>query len=391
MKKAMVFICCILSMMLLVADAFADGDGDKEMPASVEAVEAMCSGKYACLTEAQTGEVIASKNSTQPIHMGHLAKLMTVYLTARQIEAGEITLDTEVVASSEANSQGETQIWLDAGEKITVLELLKSITIGNANDACYCLAQALFKNSDDYINVANETAVSLDMKNTHFADVTGIDEASVTTAYDVSILAGELVKYDYLKEYFCKWIDYVRDGKTELVNTNRLVRSYDGIFGMKACYDELSGNTVVAVAKRNGMTLVCVVSGCEDADVRFDDAENLLDYGFSAYEIYTPEIPEKALEKIRITNGAKKKAEVCVAKIYPVLIKKGTASNITAIIDRKKSIASPVNKGDIVGKIRLVDGEGEVFSGDIVINEKVSSMSVGLALKILWLNLLNFG
>ena len=393
MKRFIVFLCCAVTLLTFGTTAYADGGVDVEidLPASAEVVEAQCSGDFACLMESQTGEVIASKNITQPIHMGHLAKLMTVYLTARQIEAGEITLDTEVVASSEANSQGGTQIWLDVGEKITVSELLKSITIGNANDACYALSEALFKSEASYINVANETAVSLGMKNTHFDDVTGMSEKSVTTAYDVAILAGELLKYDYLDKYFCTWIDYVRDGKTELVNTNRLVRSYNGICGMKACYDEASKNTVVATAKRNGMTLVCVVSGCEDADLRFTDAKNLLDFGFSAYEIYTPEIPKKALEKIKVNNGAKQKAEVSVSEIRPVLIKKGGSSNITALFERENSVDAPVKKGTKVGDVRLVDGEGEVFSCEIVVKENVSPMTVGLALKRLWLNLLNLG
>ncbi len=393
MKRFIVFLCCVVSLFTFGTTAYADGgvDGEMDLPASVEAVEAQCSGDFACLMEAQTGEVIASKNSTQPIHMGHLAKLMTVYLTARQIETGEISLDTEVVASSEANNQGGTQIWLDVGEKITVSELLKSITIGNANDACYALSEALFKSEASYINVANETAVSLGMNNTHFDDATGMSEKSVTTAYDVAILAGELMKYDYFEKYFCTWIDYVRKGNTELVNTNRLVRSYNGICGMKACYDEISKNTVVATAKRNGMTLVCVVSGCEDADLRFTDAKNMLDYGFSAYEIYIPEIPEKALEKIKVNNGAKKKVGVSPLGITPVLVKKGVSSNITAVFERDKSVKAPVKKGTKVGEVRLVDGEGVVFTTEIVVKENVSSMTVGLALKRLWLNLLNFG
>ena len=136
---------------------------------------------------------------------------------------------------------------------------------------------------------------------------------------------------------------------------------------------------------------MCVVSGCEDADLRFTDAKNLLDFGFSAYDIYTPEIPKKALEKIKVNNGAKQKAEVSVSEIRPVLIKKGGSSNITALFERENSVDAPVKKGTKVGDVRLVDGEGEVFSCEIVVKENVSPMTVGLALKRLWLNLLNLG
>ena len=390
-KRIISLALCVTSAFALAGNASADGDGGEFVPTSVEAVEANCSGEYACLFEAQTGQFILTKNSENPFHMGHLAKLMTAYLTARQIESGEITLETEVIASPDANGQGGTQIWLDAGEKITVQELLKSIAIGNANDACYALSEALFKSETAYIKVANETAVSLGMTKTHFADVTGMNDRSVTTAKDVAILAGELVKYDYLQKYFCTWIDYVRNGKTELVNTNRLVRSYDGIVGMKACYDEQSKNTLVATAKRKGMTLVCVVSGCEDADLRFADGKNMLDYGFSAYEIYNPQIPRKALEKIQVVKGAKKKAEVTALRTEPVLVKKGASSNITAVFEREKSVKAPVKKNTKVGEVRLVDGEGVVFETEIVIKEDVLPMTVGLALKRLWLNLLNLG
>lgn len=390
-KRVLAFSLCAVTLFTSLSTAYADGDGKTDIPASAEAVEAQCSGEYACLVEASTGEVLASKNSTNPFHMGHLAKLMTIYLTAQQIRSGEITLETQVTASSQANSQGGTQIWLNAGETITVEELLKSISIGNANDACYALSEALFKTDDTYINKANETAVSLGMENTHFADITGMNEQSVTTAEDIAVLASEISKYEFLNQYFCTWMDNVRGGQTELVNTNRLVRSYNGITGMKACHDESSKNCVVATAKRNGMTLVSVVAGCDDADERFSDAENMLDYGFSAYELYTPEIPEKAVAKIKVTNGSQQKVSVAVSDNSQVLIGRGRSGNITAVFERDESLAAPVKKGQVVGNLRLLDGEGVVFETKIVTSENVSKMTVGLALKRLWLNLLNFG
>ncbi|MBE6836466.1 MAG: D-alanyl-D-alanine carboxypeptidase [Ruminococcus sp.] len=390
-KKITALMLCGFTVLFSFVNACADGDGEISEPVSVEAIESQSVSEYVCLYEATTGKIIAQKNGKNPFHMGHLAKLMTIYLTARQIDSGEIELETEVVASPEANGQGGTQIWLDSGERITVEELLKSITIGNANDACYALSEALFKTEDIYLKVANETAVSLGMSNTHFADATGMNDQSVTTAEDMAILAGKITEFDYLERYFCTWIDYVRDEKTELVNTNRLVRSYDGITGMKSCYDETSKNSVVATAGRKGMNLVCVASGCEDADLRFTDAKNLLDYGFSAYEIYTPEIPKKALEKIQVVNGSEKKAEVSPLEITPVLVKRGVSSNITAVFERKEFVKAPVEKNTEIGEVRLVDGEGVVFETKLVVKENVPPMTVGLALKRLWLNLLNLG
>lgn len=347
-------------------------------------------GRYATVGEVSTGSVIFEKNSGEIFHMGHLAKLMAVYLTARQIESGEISLQTSVTVSKSANSQNGTQIWLNVGEKISVEELLKSICMGNANDACYCLGELLFKNEEIYINVANQTAVSLGMENTHFGDITGQNEMSVTTAEDMWILAGEISKYDYLQEYFCTWIDNVRGGQTQLVNTNRLVRNYEGIFGMKACYDDEWKNSVVAVAKRDGMTFISVIVGCEDVDESFSESKKMLDFGFSQYVLYTPEIPKEAVKKITVKNGAENSVRVEVKNIKPVLVKKNAVGNITCAFEVEEFVNAPVKKGQTVGQIRFLNDEGIVFEGEILTKKPVLKMNFAIALKRLWLNLLNF-
>lgn len=370
--------------------SLADGGAYTSMETVANVEELEVSGEYACLREVSTGEIVFEKNSTDAFHIGHLAKLMTIYLTARQIESGEISLDTSVMVSPLANKQNGTQIWLNSGEKINIEQLLKSICMGNGNDACYCLGEALFKNEQTYVDVANQTAVSLGMENTHFVDITGQNAQSVTTAKDISILASELSEYDYLGEYFCQWIDYVRDGQTELVNTNRLVKSYDGIKGMKACYDEESQNSVVAVANRNSMTFVGIVAGCDDVDESFSSAKKLLDFGFSAYQLYTPEIPQDALKKVSVSGGSKSKIGVEVKNVKPVLIKKGTMGNITPIFEVEETLNAPIKKGEKVGEIRFLNDEGVVYEGEIVTKENVSEMTFSLALKRLWLKLLNF-
>lgn len=371
--------------------SFADGGAEPNVPTITQASEIEISGEYACLKEVSTGEVVFEKNSDKSFHMGHLAKLMTIYLTARQIESGEISFDTITTVSPNANGQNGTQIWLNTGEKISIRELLKSICMGNANDACYCLGEVLFKSEETYVRVANETAVSLGLENTHFADITGQNDQSITTASDLAILAGEISQYDFLTEYFCVWLDYVRDGKTELVNTNRLVKSYEGITGMKACYDESSKNSAVVTAKRNDMTFVGVVVGCDDVDESFSSTKKILDFGFSAYQLYTPEIPKEALKNIKVTGGSKPEVEVCVENLNPVLIKKGTMSNITPIFEVEEFVKAPVKKGESVGNVQFLNDEGTVFEGKIVTKENVSEMTFLLALKRLWSNLLNFG
>lgn len=397
MKLKKQILCASLAVLVsvsTVSSAFADGGAYVEQSdgvyTSVPTETVGCSAEYAVLLEASTGEIISKKNSGETFASGHLAKLMTVYLTAESIRQKRISLDTEIIASPEANRMKSPVIWLDSGEKITVEELLKSICMGNANDGAFALAEGIFKSESEYVSKANEAAVSLGMTKTHFADVIGSDENTVTCAEDIAVLAAEISEYDFLGEYFLTWIDNIRSGKTELVNTNRLVRSYDGITGMKACFSEQSKNCGVFTATRNGMTLVCVIAGADEADTRFSDAKKLLDYGFAQYTLYTPQIPEEALSEIKVTHGEKNSVGVCVENISPILIKKGDSANITAVFEREEALKAPVKKDGVVGKIRFVDGEGTVFEGKIVSKENVKSMTIGLALKRLWLNLLNF-
>lgn len=391
LKKLLGIILAGVVVSNIYITSFADGASNRVVSTDTTVGEIEISGEYGCVRETSTGRTVFEKNSEETFHMGHFAKLMTIYLTARQIESGEISLEDIVTVSQKANSQNGTQIWLNVGEKITIEELLKSICMGNANDACYCLSEALFKSEDTYLKVANETAVSLGLENTHFADITGQNDQSVTSVADLAVLAGEIAEFDYLNGYFCTWIDNVRGGQTELVNTNRLVRSYDGIIGMKACYDEDTKNSLVAAAKRDGMTFVCVAVGYGDSDERFSDGKKMLDFGFSRYVLYTPNVPKEAVKNIKVKKGAENDVKISVKNLKPLLVKKDSAKNITCAFEVEDSLTAPVKKGEKVGEIRFLIDDEVIFESEICTQKQVFKMNFGLAFKRLWLKLLNFG
>lgn len=392
MKTKRIF--CLGLVLVLVSYFFivglADGGGSYQTEyTATKPSEIESKANYAYLCQASTEGVILEKNADESFCMGHLAKLMTIYLTAEEVENKRVELSQSVAVSPGANGQKGTQIWLNAGEKITINELLKSICMGNANDACFCLGESLFKSESEYVKTANETAVKLGMERTHFEDITGQNKLTVTTAEDIAILACEIAKFDFLQEYFCTWLDTVRAGQTQLVNTNRLVRSYNGIVGMKACYDEEWKNAVVAVAKRNGMTLVAVSVGCHHEDEGFSDAKNLLDKGFSGYQLFTPSLPEEVLKSIKVKNGQSRTVGVEIKNLKPILINKGMASSIDCIFEKKEWVTAPCKKGEVVGKISLVNGDEKIFEGQITLKKSVEKMTIAVALKRLWLNLLN--
>ena len=346
------------------------------------------SAKSAILVEINTKTVIAAKYEHEKRPVSHLAKLMTVLIAAEEIADGKLSLTDKAVASANANSQKAPQIWLDVGESITIDELLKAIIVGNANDACTVLGEKIGGSSEKFVDLLNKRAEQLGMGDTHFADICGTDENTVSTAYDLSILAGELLKYNDLTEYFSTWMCNVRKNAVELVSTNRLIRTYKGAYGMKACASKSSGECLVACAKRGNMAVCCVLLDCSSSDAKFSEAKSVMDYGFTAYEIYEPEISDEITEKIKIINGEKLDADVKVNDLSEILIPRGAYSQIKCDFQREESLEAPVKKGDIIGTVVFRNSEKEILKSDIVLDETVEKIGVLFALKRILCNLL---
>ncbi|MGN0632352.1 MAG: D-alanyl-D-alanine carboxypeptidase family protein [Oscillospiraceae bacterium] len=381
LKRTIAAICALFIMPIHMV---ASADNGKE---DFTAEDINAASVYVCETE--SGTVLYEKNSAEQLPMGHMAKLMTVLITAEELEKGSVSLDEIVTVSANANSKQGTQIWLDAGEKISVEELLKSITIGNANDACTALAEHLSGTENGHIKRLNKRAKRLGMNDTYFADCCGTDKDTVSTAHDIAILSSKIAKYDNLTGYLTTWIDNVRCEAIELVSTNRMIRTYKGVKGTKSCNIAEVGESLSVTVKRRNFSICCVVFGCKDADSKFYYASKLLDGCFEKYRIFTPEIDKKYLKKIDIVNGRKLKLSVKPENFTSPVLKAEQLYDISQTFEIAENVNAPVQKGDELGKIVYTSGGEEVLVVRILAAETVEKMDFAFAFRMCLDNLLN--
>ncbi len=375
------------------ASAGGDPQIQENVPVSAEtqSAEDLMSGitcDCAAVTESTTGTFLGGKKADEKRSVSHLAKLMTILIAAEKTASGEISPTDTVSVSAHANSMGGSQIWLDSGEKISVEELFRSITIGNANDACVALAEKIGGSEEGFVAMMNSRAKSLGMKNTHFADCTGISEKTVSTARDLCLLAAELVGHEELREYFTTWMDSVRDGKAELVSTNRLIRTYKGVTGLKSCASDMSGECLAASAKRGDMSVCVVILGAKDQDSKFADAKKLMDTAFSSFGIYVPQPDKKAYADVKVSGGESGSVPVEIKGADPVVLPSGELSSVVCEYRRAESLDAPVKKGDKVGEIVFKTPEKTVITGEIAAARQVDRITLGFAFKKVLLNLL---
>lgn len=356
-------------------------ESENEQAVTVDAsvpVDAMLMtyAKAVVLMEKSTGKVLYSENENEKLYPASVTKIMTILLVCEAIDSGKISLSDTVSCSENAASKGGSQIWLEPGESMTVQELLKATCVYSANDACTLLGEYVAGSEDAFNSLMNQRASELGMKNTHFDNCTGLDdttETHLTAAYDVALMSRELLKHSYIKEYTTIWMDSLRGGETQLVNTNKLVRFYDGITGLKTGTTEKAGCCVAATAERNGMELIAVVMGSENSNDRFNSAENLLDWGFANYEIYTPTAEYE--ESIPVLFGEKDCVNVVIPDMSSVLINKGASKNITVDVSTDENVTAPVEKNQTVGKVQVKNGEAVVAEYDIVTAEQIEKLS----------------
>lgn len=334
--------------------------------------------KSVVLMEKSTGKVLYAENENEKLYPASVTKIMTILLVCEAIDAGKIKLSDTVSCSANAASKGGSQIWLEPGETMTVQELLKATCVYSANDACTLLGECVAGSEPAFNELMNTRAAELGMTNTHFDNCTGLDDTTdthLTTAYDVALMSRELLKYDFIKEYTTIWMDSLRDGETQLVNTNKLVRFYDGITGLKTGTTEKAGCCVSATAKRNNMELIAVVMGSENSNDRFSSAENMLDWGFANYEIYTPVIENNKISDIDVLFGKKDAVGVKIPLVSPLLINKGESQNITVDIETAENVTAPVEENQIVGKIIVKNGDVVLSEYEITVSEPVEKLT----------------
>ncbi|MBR6766809.1 MAG: D-alanyl-D-alanine carboxypeptidase [Clostridia bacterium] len=316
----------------------------------------------AMLVEMDSGQVIFSKDADQQRPVASVVKVMTILLTLEMLESGRLTADTVVTVSEDAAGMGGSQVLLDVGEKQTIATLLKSTIVGSANDAAVALAEVMYGSEKICADQMNARALELGMMNTHFVNCTGLPaDGQYTTAHDVAIMFREVVSHPLYFEYAGIWLDEVDHGdgrKTQLANTNKLIRLYDGCDGGKTGSTNEAGYCVAATAHRGDMRLIAVVLGADEGKKRFDAAAEMFDYGFANYRRYP--VARKGT-RIRgllpVTGGTEEGVPLMLNGDLTLLVLKGTEQSIKLVPTLPESLPAPVHSGQTVGHVS-VDVEG---------------------------------
>ena len=379
---SIVLICEVTALKFSVSDEMDYSQNSVATDLTVDAT-AQISGqieiaaKSAILMEKSTGKILYAVNENEKLYPASVTKIMSILLVCEAIDSGQIKLSDSVTCSANASSKGGSQIWLEEGEIMTVEELLKATCIYSANDACTLLGEYVSGSEHAFVDAMNKKAQQLGMSNTHFDNCTGLDDTTdthLTSALDVAIMSRELLRHDFIKKYTTIWMDSLRNGETQLVNTNKLIRFYKGITGLKTGTTEKAGCCVSATAMRDGMELIAVVLGSENSADRFDIAENLLDYGFANYEIIIPDFNKDQVAPVKVSHGKTDNVSLKMPEIGAVLVNKGQGSNIKVKVELPESVEAPVENNVIIGKISVSDGENEIAQYDIMTAESVARL-----------------
>lgn len=342
------------------------------------------SAPSAVLIEAETGRVLFEKESHQIRACASITKVMTMILVMEAIDEGKLKMEDNITASAHASSMGGSDIWLEEGEVMTVYDLIKATMVASANDAAVALAEEVEGSEDAFVAKMNEKAKTLGMKNTTFKNCNGLDEEGhLTSAYDVALMSQELIKHEKIFEFTSIWLDYLRDGKTQIVNTNKLLKSYKGITGLKTGTTSQAGSCISATATRDGLTLIAVVLGGATGKERFADATKLLDYGFANFCVYTPSFKEE-IPEIAVVNGMKSNLKAEANTSGSFVIEKGKNKDISYKLDVKEEITAPINKGDKVGTLTFYLGKEKLKEYPVVATHTVDEMNFSLVFKMLF-------
>lgn len=316
------------------------------------------SGKSMVLMEASTGTVLYEENKDVKLPPASVTKVMTLLLIMEAIDGGQISEDDSVTASEHAASMGGTQIYLEVGETMTVRELLKAVAVPSANDATVALAEYVAGSEEEFVRQMNERAKELGMNNTNFTNCTGLfdDDNHYTTAYDLAVATRELLTHRKILAYTTIWMDSLRNGAFGLANTNKLLRTYSGMNGMKTGYTQLALHCLSGTAERNGMTLIAVVLGSPTSQERFNAVAKMLDYGFSTFSVIneTAEISEP----LTVNKGKSTNVELAADDSLNMVVLKGKEKTLEVTYDIKETVDAPVYEGDTVGSVTYrIDGE----------------------------------
>lgn len=324
-----------------------------------EAAALELKGKGAVLMDIDTGTVLYEQDSRVHLPIASVTKVMTLLLVMEAIDDGLLSYSDMLTCSPTAASMGGSQIWLEPGETMTVEDLLKAAAVVSANDACAVLAEHIAGSIEGFVARMNARADELGMKNTHFLDCSGLNDEAYSCAYDVALMSCALMRnHPDIVKYTTIWMDTLRNGESQLVNTNKLVRHYAGATGLKTGTTSTAGHNLSATATREGLSLCAVMLGCATTDDRFGGCRKLLDYGFANYAVHTPTVDAAQFPPIPVLRGLEEQVALTVEAPAPLLLKKGQESGVTSAVTLAEDLEAPVEPGQIVGELTFsLDGE----------------------------------
>lgn len=333
--------------------------------------------KSSILMNIDTGEVIKENNAYEHLSPASVTKLMSILLILEAIDSGKIKLTDEVAATQTAVSKGGSQIWLEVGEKMSVNDLFKAVVIASANDACTLLGEYVAGSDSAFVDMMNQRVKTLGLKNSHFENCTGLDDEITnhySCAYDLAVIAKEIMKHKLILKYSTVWLDSLRGGKTELNNTNKLINKYNGMTGLKTGTTSNAGFCLCATATRDNISFVSVVLGAKTSDDRFDLTRELLDYGFANYKLETIKIGSSKIKDIKVKGGEIKSIKPTYSQTQKVLLPKNS-EKISYKYSFKKEVKAPIKKGDSLGKIEVFSSNKKISTVELKSDKNIKSVS----------------
>ena len=360
---------------------------------NADSVSLELESESAILIEQTTGKILYEKNSHDKLRPASVTKIMSILLIMEALDRGDITLETQIPCSEKASSMGGSQIWLDPKESLSVHEMLKAICVVSANDCTYAMAEYLAGSEELFVQKMNERAKELGMNDTTFKNCHGIDEdGHLTSSYDISLMSRELLlKHPKITEYTTIWIDSLRDGKSELVNTNKLIRTYEGATGLKTGSTSLALYNLSASATKNDLSLIAVVLRAPTPKVRFSEAKLLLDYGFNTYTYKKIATKGEVIQNVSVNKGTTSNINLILENDSGFLVKKSNSSEITQDLILNENIEAPISAGEILGNIYYYNNNELISSINLVAENDISKKNILNMFEHIstnWLNLL---
>ena len=394
-KRTVTILLCLALVLFSVLRAYAETELAETVPAENQpAMQAITPAgtrdfdlpcQAAILVDEDSGTVLYEKNADEQRPIASITKVMTLLLTFQALEEGKIHLDDVVPVSEHAYSMGGSQIWLEPGEQMTLNDMLKAICVSSANDAAVAVAEFVGGSEPAFVQMMNERAAELGMTSTHFENACGLDqEGHLSSARDVAIMSREmLLHHTEVRDYCSIWTDTLRDGATQLVNTNKLLKSYSGITGLKTGTTSKAGVCISASAERNGLRLIAVVLGSASGKERFEAATTLLDYGFANYENVTAELPADAPQALPVTRGTSETVTLQYEAPQKCLVPKGQGEQLHVEVELPQTLQAPVAAGAPVGTVHWKSGESDLQTFSITAAQDVEALSFGYCFGLL--------